>query len=252
MVISLRVRVPVLSVQITDADPSASTELSFFTMAWRVAIRCTPIASTTDRIAGRRSGAAATASETPSSSTTTRSRGVLTPLTRMIVSMTTIAITVTMSPSILPRRLSSVCKGVGSSTVASSIRASTPISVFMPVAVTIARPTPWAIAVPISTMLRRSPGETTSGRVSGCFVTASLSPVREASAIRNPLAERSRASAPTASHSDRARISPHTSSADGTVTSSPPRSAVLEVVVMAPRAATASSARASCTYPRIH
>ena len=73
MVISLRVRVPVLSVQITDADPSASTELSFLTTALRFAMRCTPIARTTDRIVGSPSGTAATASETPSSRTMTKS-----------------------------------------------------------------------------------------------------------------------------------------------------------------------------------
>ena len=47
MVISLRVSVPVLSEQITDAEPSVSTECSFFTTALRWAMRCTPIASTT-------------------------------------------------------------------------------------------------------------------------------------------------------------------------------------------------------------
>ena len=69
IVISERVSVPVLSEQITEAEPSVSTDDSFLTIALRLAMRCTPIASTTDRIAGSPSGTAATASDTPSSST---------------------------------------------------------------------------------------------------------------------------------------------------------------------------------------
>ena len=72
-VISPRVSVPVLSDAMTEADPSVSTEASFLTMAWWRAMRRTPIASTTDRIAGRPSGTAATARDTPSSSTVTTS-----------------------------------------------------------------------------------------------------------------------------------------------------------------------------------
>ena len=75
IVISERVSVPVLSEQMTEAEPSVSTDDSFLTMALRFAMRCTPIASTTDRIAGRPSGTAATASDTPSSSTVMTSRG---------------------------------------------------------------------------------------------------------------------------------------------------------------------------------
>ena len=71
MVISDRVRVPVLSEAITEAEPRVSTEERFLTMALRPAIRWTPIASTTESTAGRPSGTAATASETPSSRTTT-------------------------------------------------------------------------------------------------------------------------------------------------------------------------------------
>jgi hypothetical protein len=66
-VISDLVSVPVLSEAMTEAEPSVSTEDSFLTMARCLAIRCTPSASTTDKIAGSPSGTAATASETPSS-----------------------------------------------------------------------------------------------------------------------------------------------------------------------------------------
>jgi len=68
IVISDRVSVPVLSEQITEAEPSVSTEESFLTMALRFANRCTPSASTTDRIAGRPSGTAASSSKASSGS----------------------------------------------------------------------------------------------------------------------------------------------------------------------------------------
>ena len=72
-VISPRVSVPVLSDAMTEAEPSVSTEASCFTMAlWR-AMRRTPMANTTERMAGRPSGTAATASDTPSSRTATTS-----------------------------------------------------------------------------------------------------------------------------------------------------------------------------------
>ena len=46
-VISLRVSVPVLSKQITDAYPRVPTEPSFLTMAWCLAMPCTPKARAT-------------------------------------------------------------------------------------------------------------------------------------------------------------------------------------------------------------
>ena len=60
-VISLRVRVPVLSEQMTDTAPSVSTAGSLRIMALRQAIRCTPMASVMVIIAGSPSGIAATA-----------------------------------------------------------------------------------------------------------------------------------------------------------------------------------------------
>ena len=60
-VISLRVRVPVLSEQITVTEPSVSTALSLRVMALRRAMRCTPSARVMVRMAGSPSGMAATA-----------------------------------------------------------------------------------------------------------------------------------------------------------------------------------------------
>ena len=56
--------VPVLSVQITVAQPSVSTAGSRRTSTWRAAMRCTPMASAMVTMAGSPSGTAATASET--------------------------------------------------------------------------------------------------------------------------------------------------------------------------------------------
>ncbi|MNL64522.1 hypothetical protein D3C87_1887460 [compost metagenome] len=59
------VSVPVLSEQITDAQPSVSTEGSFRTIAFRLIIRWTPKAKAIVTMAGSPSGIAATARLTP-------------------------------------------------------------------------------------------------------------------------------------------------------------------------------------------
>ena len=102
-VISPRVSVPVLSEAMTEADPSVSTDASFLTMAcWR-AMRRTPMASTTDRMAGSPSGTAATASDTPSSKTCTTSPAPWMSEINRMVATTTAAITTAAMPSTLPR-----------------------------------------------------------------------------------------------------------------------------------------------------
>jgi hypothetical protein len=63
-VISLRVRVPVLSEQMTETEPRVSTAGRRRMIAWRAAIRRTPIASVMVSTAGRPSGIAATAMPT--------------------------------------------------------------------------------------------------------------------------------------------------------------------------------------------
>ncbi len=62
--ISLRVSVPVLSVQITETEPIASIAGRRRTMALRRAMACTPMASVMVITAGRPSGIAATATPT--------------------------------------------------------------------------------------------------------------------------------------------------------------------------------------------
>ena len=248
-VISLRVRVPVLSEQITDTEPSVSTEWRSFITALRRASACTPIARTSERMAGSPSGTAATASDTPMRRMSTAPSSVLTWVTRAVVTMTTIAMATTRIPSVVEMRAISRWRGLGSDSVSSSSVAMRPISVRMPVSVTTARPTPRATAVPLNTMLLRSASG--AGPVSGPgdFPAASDSPVSEASCTRSAVALRSRASAPTASPSASTRTSPGTSSVDATVLSCPPRRTVDRVAVRSANAATARSARFSWMKP---
>ena len=174
MVISARVRVLVLSDAMTDAQPSVSTEDKPFMMAWCLAMRCTPKASTTVRMAGKPSGTAATASDTPSSSTGITSAALRTSDSIRMVPTTTTAITTTTSPSMRPVRATSCCNGVGCAGVASSMLAMALISVAMPVAATTARALPRATAVPLKTMFKRSPNATGWASVAASFSTASV------------------------------------------------------------------------------
>ncbi len=76
-VISFFVSVPVLSEAMTLAEPSVSTAARRRTMAWRRAMRCTPIDSTAVTTAGSPSGTAATASATPRMSTSNSCGGAV-------------------------------------------------------------------------------------------------------------------------------------------------------------------------------
>ena len=76
-------------------------------MAFRRAMRCTPIESTTVTIAGRPSGTAATASATPRMSTSRNADNPRTCSTTTIVAIITTAMITTANPSILPTRSSS-------------------------------------------------------------------------------------------------------------------------------------------------
>ena len=246
IVISLRVSVPVLSVQTTDAEPNVSTDESRLTMARRRAMRCTPRARTTDRMAGRPSGTAATASDTPTSRTSTTSEArSMSEVSRMAATTTT-AMATTSPPSRRPMWATSRCSGVRSSSVRPSRRAIRPISVSMPVAVTTARPRPLATAVPLNTMPSRSPSGVSGGSGATSFSTGSLSPVSDASATLRAAASTSRPSAATASPSASRSTSPGTTSVAGTSVASPSRSTVARGAAIRDSAATACSARASC------
>ncbi len=249
-VISLRVRVPVLSEAITDAEPNVSTECRFRMTAWRRASSRTPTARTSDRIAGRPSGTAATASDTPIRRMATRSATDSTPLIRASATITSTAMPITITPSVFETEAISFWSGESTPSVRSSMSAMAPTSVRIPVPVTTARPTPCTTAVPLKTMSKRSPTGASEPRVAGSLIVASDSPVSEASWSFRPVALSRRASAPTASPSDSTRMSPRTRAAEGTVARTPSRNTVELAAVMTASAATAFSALLSCAKPR--
>jgi len=152
-------------------------------------------------------------------------------------------------PSVRPTRPTSRWSGVRSSSVRSRRDAMRPISVPMPVAVTTARPPPLVTAVPLNTMLMRSPSATGSARVAASLTTGSLSPVNEASATVSDAVSTRRPSALMASPSRRTRTSPGTMSAAGMRTSPPSRTTLAVAAAIRCSAATASSALRSCTKP---
>ena len=143
-VILLSVSVPVLSEHIISQQPSVSTEGRFFTIALRRDIFCTPMASTIVTTAGRPSGIAATAIATAvmnASMNTWASMPV--DMCAQIFTMNIImAMPSTRKESIFAVLPSCLLRGEGSSCTSVSIWAILPISVFMPVAVTMPRPRP--------------------------------------------------------------------------------------------------------------
>ena len=208
-------------------------------------MRCTPSARTTVKIAAKPSGTAATASETESSSESIISWIVWKPSRSHIEARTITAITHTAMPRTLETRTISRSRGVDSSSDLESISAILPTCVRMPVEVTIARPVPCVTAVPLNTMLARSPNAFADCKVSGRLLTATDSPVRLASAMRKEAAAISRPSAETASPSPRTRISPGTTSVVSMRLTRPSRKTEVCGALILAKASTASSARDS-------
>jgi len=130
-VILFCVSVPVLSEQITETEPSASTARSFLMMAFCFAIFCVPIASPIVTIELNASGIAATASATANIN------ACPSPICRHTPSANTIAQIIRIRiESFLEKSSRLFCKGVSFS-CADAIRCAIfPISVSMPVAVT--------------------------------------------------------------------------------------------------------------------
>jgi len=137
------VRVPVLSLQMTEALPSVSTAGSFRMIAPRPTIRLTPSDSTMVTIAGSPSGIAETANETLVMNISMSSMPSISPTTN-----TTAQAARAATPSALPSFTSFCCSGVWLSNSPSSSSAMRPTSVAMPVAVTTARARPYWIEPP--------------------------------------------------------------------------------------------------------
>ncbi len=137
------VSVPVLSEQMTDVHPSVSTAGSLRIRALRLTIRCTPIASEIVTTAGSASGTAATPRAMPKMNISMNGWPRSSPRPTMMATTTSVALA-----SVLPTRSRLSWSGVRPVSTVCSMRAMAPNSVFIPVAVTTARPRPYVAAVP--------------------------------------------------------------------------------------------------------
>ena len=238
----LRVRVPVLSVQITVTEPRASTAGRRRIRAARCTIRWVPIARVTVITAGRPSGTIATAIDRATSSRSSRRWPISQP------SSTTTATRARAEPtSTLARPSSLSCSGVVSPHAVLIIWAIRPSSVCMPVAVTTARPRPRTTSVPWNRQFwRSSTGVAGSSTSTASLFTASASPVRAASRRPSSATSSRRASAGTRSPASTRIRSPGTSCSLGIRSQRPSRRTVTRGWAMLRRACRACWARLSC------
>jgi hypothetical protein len=88
----------------TSAGPSVSAGARRRMMAFRLAMRCTPMESAAVTTAGRPSGTAATDSAAPRMSTSKTARAPRTSPARKIVATTTAPMATTISPGVRPMR----------------------------------------------------------------------------------------------------------------------------------------------------
>src|SRR6056297_483279 len=123
----------------------------------------------------------------------------------------------------LPRWSRRRCNGVTCASADSASSEMRPSSVAMPVAVTTPSPEPSPISVPRYVIGVRSANGASASTASIRFVTATDSPVRDASSTRTPFASSSRRSAGTRSPLSSTTMSPGTSSDSSTDRSRPPR-----------------------------
>ena len=123
-----------------------------------------------------------------------------------------------------------------------------PISVAIPIAVTMAFPRPATTVHPLNTILSWSPNDSSSFATNAAsFSTASLSPVSTDSSTRNWDDSIKRASAEIASPDSKTRISPTTSCSDSTVVTLPSRMTVAVCLFISCKDSSAFSAFPSWT-----
>lgn len=245
-VISLRVNVPVLSLQMTVVDPSVSTAERRRMRAPRSAMRCMPTASAIVIATGRPSGTIETIWLIATISTSGRGSERHIPSSTTSTNRPSAAAT-SARPNWSSRRSS----GVLGSSACSVRRAMRPTSVRSPVAMTSATARPAVTCVPAYTMSRRSARPVASGTAVEDLLTGTDSPVRAASATCNCASSSSLASAATASPADSSIRSPGTSSAACTECSTPPRRTRTCRVDSRRKAAIDRSARPSWKVPII-
>ena len=120
---------------------------------------------------------------------------------------------ITINPSRRPNSPRRCCIGVLDPTAVSSMPATRPSSVRIPVATTMPRPRPWTAVVPLNAILMRSPMESASDfSTPACLSTGTDSPVRAASAIFRCATHVSRKSAGMMLPASMMTISPGTTS----------------------------------------
>ncbi len=173
-IISLRVSVPVLSVQITETAPSVSIDGSFRTMTCRCAILRTPMASVIVSTAGRPSGIAATVR--PTTAMNISSNGMW-PTKYPKVNSTTARIRI-IAVSHCAKRFICSTSGVVNILTSCNMPLIWPISVSRPVAVTTPRPDPATAIVPLKAIDFRSPNGASAETDKMSFSTGTDSPVR--------------------------------------------------------------------------
>ncbi len=246
-VISLRVSVPVLSVQMTEVAPSVSTAGSLRITALRPAMRRTPIASVMVITAGRPSGIAPTASATTaiSASSQANERASTAKANNSTEKTKTVAVKRWAKLSIWRS------SGVVMASTDSSSALILPISVRRPVATTIPVAWPAAISVPENAMLLLSPSAASAATSPSAFSAATDSPVSGASSTSTPRARTSRTSAGRRSPASSSTTSPSTSSRTGSCRRSPARRTTACGAIMPAIAASACSALPSCTKPTV-
>ena len=192
-VIWFLVRVPVLSEQITEAQPRVSTAGRRLMMALRRAIRPTPTASTMVTMAGSPSGMAATARATAVRNMSKMSRCWSMPTPNITAHTPTHTRESTRETSFIFR-----WRGVSPWPWRRRRPAIFPISVCIPVAVTTTLARPPVTTVPPMTMFFRSARGVSGGRPSPARLwTGRDSPVMADSSVCSPAAHRIRPSAGT-------------------------------------------------------
>ncbi len=211
------VSVPVLSVQITVADPSASTLGRCRMSTLRLAIRCDAIASASVTVGNSPSGTLATRMPIPKRKLSQKGIFSARPITKnptpsAVATIASVRESRTISRWSGERGCPAPCVSV----------AIFPSSVRMPIATTTARPRPETTCVPAKIMFVAWAGSTAALSFASRSRGA-VSPVIAASTTRMWWASTSRASAGTSSPSATRITSPGTSSSAGSDCSCPPR-----------------------------
>ena len=236
--------VPVLSLQMTVVLPRVSAAGSRRTIAWRSAMRLTPIARVIVTAAGSPSGIAPTASATAAVSMSAARSPRASPRAKVNAASAMIA-TVSAALNAVSLRVSGVAMSVASSTR----RWMRPRAVSAPVATAIPSARPARTSVPAKARFARSASPVSGSSVSVCLSTGTDSPVSIDSSTRSPATRTSRMSAGTRSPASRWIRSPGTTSCESTTRRRPSRTITARVRASDISARSDPSARDSCTNP---